>query len=244
MSELQTIKCYLDQMPSTFIKLLGIDPPSGIIPEPVNEVVDLYHGIERISVSIIDNFGLFELTFNKPEFMITNSQVMMLLSTKNPYTLGVLHQMMYGGFEFEPSGFHLLRYLNEHGKKSCFVGRKKDIDRYDGGTHSIPKETDMATWVESAKVINNFEMSWMHYLDFENLHKKQQALKQRTPEDLIDKLILRTDKWILGNYKQLRNNSLMVILGDHGRVKLNLEYSGKIAQWREASVPIAIIIRK
>ncbi len=244
MSELQTIKCYLDQIPSTFIKLLGIDPPTGIIPEPVNEVVDLYQDIERISVSIIDNFGLFELTFNKPEFMITNSQVMLLLSTKNPYTLGVLHQMMYGGFEFEPNGFHLLRYLNERGKKSCFVGRKKDIDRYDGGTHSISKETDMATWVESAKVINNFELSWMHYLDFENLHKQQQALKQRTPEDLIDKLILRTDKWILGNYKQLRNNSLMVILGDHGRVKLNLEYSGKIAQWREASVPIAIIIRK
>ena len=243
MSELQTIKCYLDQIPSTFIKLLGIDPPSGI-PEPVKEVVDLYQGIERISVSVIDNFGLFELTFNKPEFMITNSQVMLLLSTKNPYTLGVFHQMMYGGFEFEPNGFHLLRYLNERGKKSCFVGRKKDINRYDGGTHSIPKETDMATWVASAKVINNFELSWMHYLDFENLHKQQQALRQRTPEDLIDKLILRTDKWILGNYKQLRNNSLMVILGDHGRVKLNLEYSGKIAQWREASVPIAIIIRK
>ena len=243
MSELQTIKCYLDQIPSTFIKLLGIDPPSGI-PEPVKEVVDLYQDIERISVSVIDNFGLFELTFNKPEFMITNSQVMLLLSTKNPYTLGVFHQMMYGGFEFEPNGFHLLRYLNERGKKSCFVGRKKDIDRYDGGTHSIPKETDMATWVASAKVINNFELSWMHYLDFENLHKQQQALRQRTPEDLIDKLILRTDKWILGNYKQLRNNSLMVILGDHGRVKLNLEYSGKIAQWREASVPIAIIIRK
>ena len=244
MSELQTIKCYLDQIPSTFIKLLGVDPPSGIIPEPVKEVVDLYQGIERISVSIIDNFGLFELTFNKPEFMITNSQVMMLLSTKNPYTLGVLHQMMYGGFEFEPNGFHLLRYLNERGKKSCFVGRKKDLERYDGGTHSIPKETDMATWVESAKIINNFEMSWMHYLDFENLHKQQQALKQRTPEDLIDKLILRTDKWILGNYKQLRNNSLMVILGDHGRVKLNLEYSGKIAQWREASLPIAFIFKK
>jgi hypothetical protein len=244
MSELQTIKCYLNQIPSTFIKLLGIDPPSGLIPEPVKEVVDLYQGIERISVSTIDNFGLFELTFNKPEFMITNSQVMLLLSTKNPYTLGVLHQIMYGGFEFEPNGFHLLRYLNDNGKKSCFVGRKRDLNRYDGGTHSIPKETDMATWVESAKVINNFELSWMHYLDFENLHKQQQALKQRTPEDLIDKLILRTDKWILGNYKQLRDNSLMVILGDHGRVKLNLEYSGKIAQWREASVPIAILIKK
>jgi hypothetical protein len=81
-------------------------------------------------------------------------------------------------------------------------------------------------------------------LDFENLHKQQARLKRQTPEDLIEKLINRTDKWILGNYKQLRANSLMIILGDHGRSKMDMEYSGKIAQWREASVPIAIFIRK
>jgi hypothetical protein len=244
MSELQTVKCYLDQLPATFLQLLGIVPPLQIIPEPINPILDLYKSVERISVSLIDNFGLFEITYHKPQFMITNSEVMLLLSTKNPYTLGVLHQLMYGGFNIEPQGFHLLRYLNKNGKKSCLVGRKKDLERYAGGTFSVPKDTDMATWVESARTINNYELSWMHYLDFENLHKQQQALKQRTPEELIDKLILRTDKWILSNYKQLRNNSLMVILGDHGRIKLDLEYSGKIAQWREASVPIAILIKK
>ncbi|MFX1586923.1 MAG: hypothetical protein ACFFC1_02105 [Promethearchaeota archaeon] len=244
MSELQTIKCYLNQLPATLIKILGIDPPFDTIPEPVDSITELYQGIERIVIILIDNFGLFELTFHKPEFMIRQSQMMLLLSTKNPYTLGVLHQILYGGFEKEPNGFHLLRFLNNNGKKSCFIGRKKDLARYDGGTHSVAKDTDMATWIESAKTINNYDLSWMHYLDFENLHKQQQALKQRTPEDLIEKLILRTDKWILGNYKQLRPNSLMIILGDHGRVKLDLEYSGKIAQWREASVPVAILIAK
>ncbi len=244
MSELQTVKCYLNQLPATFLKLLGIDPPLNTISPPVQDLINLYESVDRISINLIDNFGLFELTYHKPQFLISNSEVMLLLSTRNPYTLGVLHQIMYGGFDVEPNGFHLLKYLNENNKKSCFIGRQKDIERYDGGTHSIPKETDMATWVESAKTINNFELSWMHYLDFENLHKQQRTLKQRTPEDLIEKLILRTDKWILGNYKQLRSNSLMIILGDHGRVKLDLEYSGKIAQWREASVPIAIVIRK
>jgi hypothetical protein len=243
MSELQTLKCYLNQLPSTFINLLGLQGSSNI-PEPVLEVVEMYKGVDRISISLIDNFGLFELTFFKPQFMITNSEAMLLLSTRNPYTLGVLHQLMYGGFETEPNGFHLLRYLNEHGKKTCFVARKKDLERYSARTQSVAKDTDMSTWVESAKTINNFDLSLMHYLDFENLHKQQQALKQRTPEDLIEKLILRTDKWILSNYKQLRNNSLMIILGDHGRIKLDLEFSGKIAQWREASVPIAILIRK
>ena len=244
MSELQTLKCYMNQLPATLLKLLNIDPPHGIVPEPVQQILDLYQGIERISINLIDNFGLFEITYLKPQFMIANSEVMLLLSTKNPYTLGVFHQIMFGGFEIEPNGFHVLRYLNEGGKKSCFIARKKDSERYDGGTLSIPKETDMATWVESAKAINKYDLSWMHYLDFENLHKQQQRLKQRTPENLIEKLINRTDKWILSNYKQLRKNSLMIILGDHGRSKLNLEYSGKIAQWREASVPIAIFIRK
>ncbi|MFX0106108.1 MAG: hypothetical protein ACFE75_11540 [Candidatus Hodarchaeota archaeon] len=244
MSELQTLKCYMNQLPATILKLLNIDPPHNTIPEAIPKIVDLYRGIERISINLIDNFGLFEITYLKPHFMITNSEVMLLLSTKNPYTLGVLHQLFYGGFEIEPDGFHLLKAISSAGKTSCLIGRKKDLDRYDGGTKSIPKDSDMSTWVESAKVINTHDLSWMHYLDFENLHKQQQRLKQRTPEDLIEKLIKRTDKWILSNYKQLRSNSLMFIIGDHGRVKLDLEYSGKIAQWREASVPIAILIRK
>jgi hypothetical protein len=244
MSELHTIKCYLNQLPATILEILGVPAPLNTIPEPISEIMSMYEGIDRISINLIDNFGLFEITYYKPEFMIKNSEVMLLLSTRNPYTLGLLHQIIYGGFDVEPNGFHLLRYLNEKGKKTCFVGRKKDLERYDGGSFSISKDTDMATWVESAKTINNYQLSWMHYLDFENLHKQQQALKQRTPEELIEKLILRTDKWILSNYKQLRSNSLMIILGDHGRVKLDLEYSGKIAQWREASVPIAILMKK
>jgi len=243
MSVLETAKSYLNQLPATILSLLGVDTPSNI-PAPVKVILDKYQGIERIILVMIDNYGLFEITFFKPAFMITNSEVMLLLSTKNPYTLGVFHQIMFGGFEVEPNGFHLLRYLNDGGKKSCFIARKKDLERYDGGTHSISKDSDMATWVESAKAINKYDLSFMHYLDFENLHKQQQKLKQRTPEDLIQKLILRTDKWILSNFKQLRKNSLMIILGDHGRSKLNLEYSGKIAQWREASVPIAIFMRK
>ena len=91
MSELQTLKCYLNQMPATILKLLGIDPPLDTIPIPVNEIIDQYQGVDRISINLIDNFGLFELTYHKPQFLISNSEVMLLLSTHNPYTLGVLH---------------------------------------------------------------------------------------------------------------------------------------------------------
>ena len=244
MAELVTIKSYMTQLPATILKLLNIDPPVGTIPEPISEILEEYLGIERICINMIDNFGLFEITMYKPSWIITNSEIMALLSTKNPYTLGIFHQIIYGGFQIEPNGFHLLRYIAQHDKKSSFIARKKDLERYDGGTNSIAKDSDMSTWVESAKAINTNDLAWMHYHDFENLYKQQQRLKQRTPEELIEKLILRTDKWILSNYKQLRKNSLMIIIGDHGRSKLDLQYSGKIAQWREASVPVAIFIRK
>jgi len=243
MSELPNYKCYLSQLPATFMTILGIQP-SGQIPEAVPELIERYSGIERIIINLIDNFGLFEITYYKPEFIISNSDALVLLSTKNPYTLGVLHQIMYGGFEKEPNGFHLLKELNKQGKQTIWVGRKKDLDRYDGGTNSIAKDTDMSSWIEAAKVVNRHELSWIHYLDFESLHRQHSQLRQQTPETLLERLINRTDKWILSTYKQLRENSLLIILGDHGRFKMDLEYSGKIAQWRQASVPVAILIRK
>ncbi|MHA1454112.1 MAG: hypothetical protein ACTSRD_14740, partial [Promethearchaeota archaeon] len=161
-----------------------------------------------------------------------------LLSTKNPYTLGVFHQLLFGGFE--PKGFHLLRQLNEAGLNTSFIGRAKDLNRYNGGTNAIPKDSDMSTWIEAAKVINKNSFTLLHFLDFEKLHRQKRA----TPEELIEKLIKRTDKWLLSLYKQMRSKTLMVIIGNHGRYRLDLEYSGKIAEWRKASVPIAVMAYK
>ena len=97
MSELPNFKCYLSQLPATFMSILGAQP-TGQIPEAVPELIKRYSGVERIIINLIDNFGLFEITYYKPEFIISNSDALVLLSTKNPYTLGVLHQIMYGGF--------------------------------------------------------------------------------------------------------------------------------------------------
>ena len=63
MSELQTLKCYLNQLPATLLQLLGVSPPAGTIPDPVQQIVDMYQGIDRVSINLIDNFGLFEITF-------------------------------------------------------------------------------------------------------------------------------------------------------------------------------------
>ncbi len=237
MSELPTWEGLLPSMPATVLNLLKVDQPN-IIPKPIEPVIQNFKDIKRVIMVVIDNLGLFEITYYKPEFLIQKASAFVLLSTKNPYTLGVFHQLLFGGFE--PKGFHLLRKLNEAGLETCFIGRAKDLNRYNGGTNVIPKDSDMSTWIEAAKVINKNAFTLLHFLDFENLHRQKRA----TPEELIEKLIKRTDKWLLSIYKQMRSKSLMVIIGNHGRYRLDLEYSGKIAEWRKASVPVAVMAYK
>lgn len=244
MSELPTYEGYLNQLPATISDILGVAPPP-YIPESLTQISEPFKevGVDRIVLVVLDNFGLFETTYYKPQNMISNSNALVLLSTKNPYTLGVFHQLMFGGFEFMPNGFHLLKHLNANQKSTVFVGRKKDVDRYAMKTAAVPKDSDMNTWIEAAKVINRHNLSLIHFLDFEMLYRRGHSTKG-TPEELIEKLINRTDKWIHTMFMQLRTKSMMIILGNHGRYKIDLNYSGKIAQWRAASVPLALCLYK
>ncbi|NVM56178.1 MAG: hypothetical protein HWN66_20950 [Candidatus Helarchaeota archaeon] len=68
--------------------------------------------------------------------------------------------------------------------------------------------------------------------------------KRAPPENLISRLILRTSKWLTGMFKQLRKNSVMFILGTHGRTKIEMSYTGKFAEWRKASLPIGVLMAK
>ncbi len=241
--ELPTLEGNLPSLPATLLNLLDIPSPSNI-PDPIHPIVDLFkgRGINRIVLNVLDNFGLFETTYYKPEFLISKSNALLLLATQNPYTLGVFHQLFYGGFD-KDCGFHLLKHINENDKSSILVGRQKDIERYDEGTPSIPKSDDMKTWIEAAKVINRYSLSILHYLDFEELYQTGRG-QRSTPEELIQKLIKRSDKWFLSNFKQLRSKSLMIVLGNHGRYQIDMEYQGKVAEWRAASVPLAIFLYK
>ncbi|MHA1584379.1 MAG: hypothetical protein ACTSVU_09760 [Promethearchaeota archaeon] len=241
--EMPTMEGNLLSFPATILKLLNVDVPL-TLPVPLTQVVDLFSSkgpIDRVVINMIDNFGLFEITYYKPKFLISNADALVLLSTQNPYTLGVFHQMLFGDFKYRKNDFHLFEYLQSQGKTSVFVGREKDVKRY-ASNFGISKANDMSTWIEAAKVINRHDLSWLHWLDFEEIHRTRS--RTTSPEELIQKLISRTDKWILSQFKQLRSRSLMVVIGNHGRNKIDLNYQGKVAQWRAASVPLAILLYK
>ncbi|MHA1368626.1 MAG: hypothetical protein ACTSWN_15875 [Promethearchaeota archaeon] len=245
--ELLTYEVDLDRLPATFIDIFDLPVP-GDIPPPVTEISNLFKA-QRIIFALFDNLGLFELSQYKPEFLIKYAQAMLLLNTRNPYTLGVLHQILYGGLlpkvghPYNPGGFHLLRYLNAHQLKTLMIGRAKDLKRYGAETEQSPRDSDTAVWVEASRTILKYNLNWLHFLDFEGLSFKAKAQGQDL-DQLVKRLLLRTDKWMTSMYRQLRKNTLLIICGDHGRFKLDLTGNDKIAMMRAASVPIAIFIKK
>lgn len=243
--EMPTLEGNLSSIPATLLQLLEIDVPS-FLPRPIDQIIDYFTpkgSIDRIIINMIDNFGLFEITYYKPQFLISTADALCLLSTQNPYTLGMFHQILFGDFEFKSNAFHLLEYMENRGKSTVFVGRNKDVNRY-APSFGISKPNDMGTWIEAAKQINRHDLTWLHWLDFEEIYKGKQRTGVSSPEELIQKLIKRTDKWILSQFKQLRSRSLMIVIGNHGRYKIDLNYQGKIAEWRAASVPLAVFLYK
>ena len=207
--EMPTLEGHLASMPATILQLLGVAPPPHI-PGPIEPILNLFRErpIERIVINQISNFGLFEITMAKPEFMISTANCLTLLNTQNPYLLGMYHQMMFGGFEYEPNGFNLLKYMKQNNKATVMVGRDKELKRYDGQTVSIGKQTDMATWIEAAKLINRYDLTWLNFLDFDDIYTNKQKTGASNPEELLDKLIRRSDKWFLSMFKQLRKHGL------------------------------------
>lgn len=244
---METYQASMDQLAATFLDIYGLPIPEGI-PGPITQVSQAYK-VERIVLALFDNLGLFELTQYRPEFLIQYANAMCLLETRNPYTLGVMHQVLYGGLlptighPYVPGGFHLLKYLNDCGLKTTMLGRPKDLKRYSGNTEERPKDSDMAVWVEAARTINTYNLSWLHFLDFEGLSQQAKARGQDL-DLLVKRLLLRTDKWMTSMHKQLRPGTLMVILGDHGRFKLDFSSGDRTTMMRAASMPVAIFIMK
>jgi len=237
--ELPTFTGTTAQLPATIIKLFGMEPPNNI-PFPIEGLA--INPIERIVLVILDNFGLFEITVYKPEFVIRESQYLILLDTTNPYTLDILNTLIHGNAT--PNDFHLMDFLQKNGKTCTMIGQENDLQQFSGPAEKIATSGDMTTWVQASKMLNRLDLLSIHFLDFENLYQRSIQFKMTPPENLISRLILRTSKWLTGMFKQLRTNSIMFILGTHGRTKIEMSLTGKFAEWRKASLPIGVLMVK
>ncbi|MFW9799068.1 MAG: hypothetical protein ACFFD9_01395 [Candidatus Thorarchaeota archaeon] len=225
------------EFPSTIIRLLGIEVPEGL-PPPNQELLEKFSPT-GVVIIIIDNFGLFEAVVYKPEALIKNMEALALIETNDPYAIPLLKTLLHG----QSPSFHLIRHIRDFGKSVKVICREDDMDAlgFDPG-YTVHKRDDMQTYVESTKHIFKNELMFLHFLDFESLYA--QYGHRTPPETLLDKIVRRTDNWVKVLLKQARVGTLFIVIGNHGRHPVPLDYTGKLAEWRKANAPIAMMFQK
>jgi len=228
-------------LPATIIEIYGLTPPS-TIPPSIYELSSIKQaGIRSIVFILIDNFDLFQVTLNKPETIIQNSEAMLLLNTRDGYTNNVLSKILTGGNSVD---FHLLRFLNLQKKSSYYIARKEEIEKFSGGTPSIQKNKDTEIWIEASKYINNIDFLFMHFDGLEILTNQNLTTDEKERAVLLEKLIKRTDQWVNNIIQRARSNTLILIMGTKGIKQIEVEYPKEITKLESASVPCVFIINK
>ncbi|TXT54772.1 MAG: hypothetical protein BAJATHORv1_50023 [Candidatus Thorarchaeota archaeon] len=231
------VRTSVDEFPSTILKLLGISVPDDF-PPPNMEIVSKFDP-KAIVMIMIDNFGLFEAVVYKPEALIRNMEVLALLETDDPYAEPLIKRILQGTGE----NFHLVRHIRQFGKFVRVICRddESDLFGFDAGC-TVGVRDDMSTYVESTKHVFRSELLYLHFLDFESLYA--QYGHRTPPTKLLEKIVKRTDNWVKVLLRQARVGTLFVIVGNHGRHTIPLDYEGKLAEWRKANAPVAIMFQK
>jgi hypothetical protein len=236
MSSFPQVRTSALEFPSTIIRLMGISPPEGM-PPPNAEILAKFNPSAVVMV-IIDNFGLFEAVVYKPEAMIKNLEALALIETDDPYAIPLMTALL------RPlDGFHVMRHARNYGKSVKLICREEDTDvlGFDSGI-TVHKRDDMATYIEATKHIFKTEVLYLHFLDFESLYA--QYGHRTPPKTLLEKIVRRTDNWVKVLLKQARVGTLFIVIGNHGRHPIPLDYEGKLAEWRKANAPIAMMFQK
>jgi hypothetical protein len=230
------VRSFAEEFTSTILQLLGIEVPDGL--PPANEDLTRRFSPKALVVVVIDNFGLFEAVVYKPEAMIKKLEALALIETDDPYAIPLMNSLLRQG-----QGFHLVDYVKSYGKFTQVICREGDMDTFQfDPIYTVNTRDDMATYVEATKHIYKSELLLMHFLDFESLYA--QYGHRTPPKTLLEKIVKRTDNWIKVLLRQARIDTLFVIIGNHGRHPVPLDYEGKLAEWRKANAPIAIMFQK
>lgn len=222
---------------STILGLLNLEIPEGLY--PANQELISKFNPKAVVMVAIDNFGLFEAVVYKPEALIKNMEALALLETDDPYALPLIKTLLQG----PRSDFHLIRHIKNSGKVIKIICRETDQTALGfDSSYTVTPRDDMATYIEATKHIFKSELLYLHFLDFESLYA--QYGHRTPPKTLLEKIVRRTDNWIKVLLRQARDETLFIIIGNHGRHPVPLNYEGKLAEWRKANSPIAIMFQK
>ena len=231
---LETIEGQLVQVPGTILTHLELTFPPQLI-EGFNLPGDTQ--TKQVVVVHLDNFGLLEVAIHKPQFLLKECKTILTLNTPDGYAYNVTSELIHGNLS---DGFNLFSHIIDQGKTAVIVDRESQRKNAGKATFHTA-DTDMRTYIETAKLLNRSDFLLIHFLDFDKLYKEH---TNRPPLELAQKLLHRTDRWLLGFYKQAISHTLFLILGNQGQRDYGIKYQGRSQEWAQANVPVALVIYK
>ncbi|MGQ4915532.1 MAG: hypothetical protein ACP6IU_12440 [Candidatus Asgardarchaeia archaeon] len=198
MSASTVVKGFVSQIPEIVLSAFKIKKDSST-PFQINS------SYEHVNVIIIHNLGLKEVIQYKPSFLLSNAGKILALFTNKPTIHDVLLSMT------KTSNYNLFDILETKGIKTIIIGRNY-LERFVGRlSRFINTKTDMETYVKVITYVNRINFLLAEFLD---LNKRNNNLTKIISENEIKaKIVKKTDDFIKLIHKQVKPNSLNLIIG-------------------------------
>ncbi|MEX2720933.1 MAG: hypothetical protein Q6362_005880 [Candidatus Wukongarchaeota archaeon] len=223
--------------PATIEQWLGADFPD-FLPSPVYLPESLSYRSNRVVIALVENLGLFELTFFRPQFLIKSFEILFMVDAERPFTMPLSQEIITGSRE--PTTFNLFTDLRRKERSSLLIGRDWFVRVFTGESESIAVNDDLQAFTEAHENINDFALSFVIFSDFEDLY----ATSGRPPLDISREVVNRSSSWVSLLWEKSLAGTIFLVIGSLGKSGLDYGLMGRLAEWKESSIPIALVAQK
>ena len=223
--------------PGTIEQWLGAELPD-FLQSPVYLPESLRYSSNRVVIALIENFGLFELTFFRPQFLIKTFEILFMIDAERPFTMPLSQEIITGSKE--PTIFNIFTDLRQKERSSLLIARDWFVRVFSGESESIMVNDDLQAFTETHENINNFALNFVVFSDFEDLY----ATSGRPPLDVAREVVNRSSSWISLLWEKAIAGTIFLVIGSLGKSGLDYGLTGRLAEWKESSIPIALVAQK
>jgi len=223
--------------PGTIEQWLGAELPD-FLQSPVYLPESLRYSSNRVVIALIENFGLFELTFFRPQFLIKTFEILFMIDAERPFTMPLSQEIITGSKE--PTIFNIFTDLRQKERSSLLIARDWFVRVFSGESESIMVNDDLQAFTETHENINNFALNFVVFSDFEDLY----ATSGRPPLDVAREVVNRSSSWISLLWEKAIAGTIFLVIGSLGKSGLDYGLTGRLAGGKESSIPIALVAQK
>lgn len=234
---LTTYTISAQQIPTIIFQLFGFSRPFSL--PTVDQITLPSKPIDQVILIIIDNLSLYEIITYQPEFMIKNLENLLLIETGSKEN-ALSHPMLESiFFSKESLTFNLISSLSNNGKSVKVIAREEELSKITiDSSFAHAEKSDVNIYVQAMKAINRCDFLVLHFADLDEMYTRY---SMNPPQEVAQKVLRRTDKWLSLFWQQAIEGTTLLVIGNDGKKSIRLNLTGRAADWKRANLPIGFI---